>query len=147
MSVLAAATVIALQALGASSASAAAICPTAAFVVDSTAHVWDFDRFSGVVGDGGGSDAYDGWGELFVNNSFYVVPDANCTVTGRQYALPEAEMSGLQVSRKVFAPTEGIAFARWITFLRNPTTTPIKVQLTFRGNLGSQANTKIPRHL
>ena len=143
MSVLAAATVIALQGLGASSTSAVPLCPPVTFV-DSTQHVWDFNRFTGALLNGGGSDAYADWGEVSVGNDLYVGPvTCDTTAARRQYDLSEVEMSGLRVSRKVFAPAEGIAFGRSITFLRNPNAAPITVTLTFQGAVGSLTDTKL----
>jgi thrombospondin type 3 repeat protein len=136
--------IVALQAIGASAA-VGAPCRNVLMMQDAGGHGWDFLDGTGVVADGG-LDAYDLWGSASVDGSAYnALAMDTCAIEpdGRQLDLPEVDLSGLKVSRKLFVPASGTAFARWVTFLRNPSGAPITVKLTFDGGLGSNNDTTL----
>ena len=113
--------------------------------IDSAGFGWDFTS-QGDVYDGLDADAYDDYGLLTVDGTAYDASGlTTCVVDpdGRQFDLPEVDMSGLKVSRKAFVPATGTPFGRIVSFLSNPTGAPITVQLAFTGNLGSDTSTKI----
>jgi hypothetical protein len=146
VSVLVTAALVASQALAASPASAEPCNGTPVIMLDPSGHLWDFDLGFGTVNDGGGLDAYDGWGVVQVDTDRYsAIGETTCAVTadGRELDLPEVGLAGLEVSRKLFTPADGTAFGRFIAFLRNPSAAPITVTLTFEGNLGSDAATRL----
>jgi hypothetical protein len=114
-------------------------------VLDSSGFGWDFTS-AGDVYDGNNADAYDDYGYVTVNGTFYdAAGQTTCgaEADGRQFDLGEVDLSGLKVSRKVFAPATGTPFGRIVTFLRNPSGAPIVVNLTFEGDLGSDNSTTI----
>ena len=138
-----------LQGLGATAASADPCADTSVGfrfgAADSTAHFWDFDA-RGAISDGGGADAYDGWGTVAVNNVQYSSADqTTCRLEpdGQQFDFAEIDLAGLKVSRKAYVPTTGAGFARTVTFLRNPSLAPVTVSLTLTGDVGSDASTKL----
>jgi Thrombospondin type 3 repeat len=139
-----AAAVVATQAIGAATALGDS-CDAAFLRSDSGGHSWDFTDATGVVVDGG-LDAYDTWGLAKIDDIVYSARGMDgCAVEpdGRQLDLPELDRSGLKVSRKLFVPANGTAFARSVTFLRNPSGAPITVKLTFGGELGSDISTML----
>jgi len=113
--------------------------------IDSGNFGWDFTS-QGDVYDGNDRDAYDDYGLVTVDGATYdSAGQTTCALEadGRQFDLGETDMSGLKVSRKVYAPATGTPFGRMVTFLRNPSAAPITVNLTFEGNLGSDSDTTI----
>ena len=120
-------------------------------LVDPLGFVWDNDN-GAEIGDGGGLDSYDTASVLGVTVGVnptvdYVAPDPTACVredAGREIVFPEQANNGLQVSRKLYVPSTGTAFARWLNILRNPTlsdlTADVRLQL---GNLGSDGATKV----
>lgn len=58
---------------------------------------------------------------------------------GRQVAVRQENISGLNVTRKVYVPREGY-FARYLEILSNPTDSPLTVDVRVQSNLGSYYN-------
>jgi Ca2+-binding RTX toxin-like protein len=111
---------------------------------DSAGWPWDLSDDGSV--DNGLGDAFDGFPGIEVGGSSYSGAPANsCTHEdgGREIAYPEDLLGGLQVSRKVFVPATGIAFARFLSLLRNDTAAPVTTTYQFTGNLGSDSSTAI----
>jgi hypothetical protein len=111
---------------------------------DASGWQWDLNP-SGSANDGIG-DAFDGYPDIEVGGAGYPDAAANgCTHEdgGREILYPEATLGGLEVSRKVFVPDEGLAFARFLTLLRNAGAGPVTTTYLFTGNLGSDGSTRI----
>ena len=112
---------------------------------DPLAFLWNSaDQYynNGRVEDGN-NDAFDGYGEMRVDGSTYE-PDDDFTCgpedENREFAFGPEEMSGLTVTRKLYVPASGTAFARWLDTVTNETSAPITVEIGFEGNLGSDGN-------
>ena len=104
------------------------------------------------------NDAFDGYNSLCLSasatgpcaagNPSYSIFNLNGAATvdpacgGRQILFGTQSILGLQVTRKVFVPSND-SFARWQTVMRNPTAAPITVNVISANNLGSDANTVI----
>jgi hypothetical protein len=152
VTIAALASVAGIGAIGAPAASAATCDNTlgpssnsyAFLLIDPIGRGWDPDS-AGSFYDGNDSDAYDNWGYVYVDGTQYDATGQDCPteLSGRQIDYPEADMSGLKVSRKIYVPGSGLAFSRSITFLRNPSGAPITANLSFEGNLGSDSSTLI----
>lgn len=111
---------------------------------DSAGWNWDLDDDGSI--DNGIGDAFDGYPNVTVGGTAYPSAAADsCTHEegGREVAYPEATLSGLEVSRKVFVPAAGTPFARFLTLLRNAGAAPVTTTYTFEGNLGSDGDTVI----
>ncbi len=122
-------------------AAGAASCEPVLF--DGEGWEWDLETDGG-VSDGTG-DAFDGYANLEVDGAPY--PGAGLDACGREdgdreVTYPNATMSGLNVSRKVYVPTDD-GFARWLDILNNPSGSPITVTVSFGGNLGSDGDTRV----
>ena len=101
---------------------------------------WDIRR-DGSISDGT-RDAFDTGMDLRVDGTAFPEQDeALLLQDGREYVLGPAEMSGLQVTRRVYVPVEG-AYARFVEVLQNPTAEPIEVDVEVFGNLGSDGGTR-----
>jgi hypothetical protein len=103
------------------------------------------------------NDAYDGYNSLWVslNGTFcHETGNANCvaynkngvapaaTCTGQGLNFPVQSVDGLNVSRRVFVPTND-HFERTLNVFTNPGTTPITTTISTGNNLGSDNNTVI----
>jgi Ca2+-binding RTX toxin-like protein len=111
---------------------------------DSAGFPWDLNDDGSV--DNGLGDAFDGFPEIAVGGASYPgAPADSCTHEdgGREIVYPEAALSGLEVSRKVFVPATGEPFARFLTLLRNAGAAPVTTTYRFEGNLGSDSSTRI----
>jgi hypothetical protein len=111
---------------------------------------------NGEIFDGSG-DAYDGYGDLKVTRATstftYGPPDpkaCSAEAGGRQIIFPSDEittgpLSGLVLSRKLYVPATGLAFARMLLSVTNATGAPITPdQVLFDGdNLGSDGDTQV----
>jgi RTX calcium-binding nonapeptide repeat (4 copies) len=109
---------------------------------DTDGWLWDLD-VDGSVNDGL-ADAFDGYAEIEVGGADYPsAPDDGCTWEegGREVVYPEATLAGLEVGRKVFVPSAGAPFARFLTTLRNAGAAPVTTAYTLGGNLGSDSDT------
>jgi hypothetical protein len=155
-----------------SGASAGVVTPNTCTVTltDSVGGTWDLNNGSGVNGavDDGSlqpedrSDAYDTWTVLNLSDDGgtswtpYADNDPNafslCTSedNGRELVMPAVTFAdGLNVSRKVYVPDSGLAFARFLNVVSNPTAAPITVTLDIaggrsdNGDLGSDSNTMV----
>jgi RTX calcium-binding nonapeptide repeat (4 copies) len=96
------------------------------------------------------NDAFDGYNSLIVNGT----PPADSAHTynkngpattedgGREIVLPGEAFGNIQVSRKVFVPTND-SFARWLNIFTNTGTTTQTVRVDTSNNLGSDSNTAI----
>lgn len=103
------------------------------------------------------NDAFDGYNAVCVDigdtrgavqcndTSTYnknAAPTMDAACGNRQVLYPVKNMGGVEVSRKVFVPSND-SFIRWATILKNPTAAPITLRLSPSNNLGSDSNTKI----
>jgi hypothetical protein len=168
-----AAVAIALIALVPGTAAAGVTLPDTCRVTltDSVGGTWDLNSYDagfvdGSVGDGSlqpdnRTDAYDRWTTLNVSSDGgtswtpYQTPDSSgfsqCTSedNGRELAMPVVSIDGLDVSRKIYVPDTGLAFARFLNVLSNPTDAPITVSLDIaggqnrNGDLGSDNSTMV----
>ena len=102
----------------------------------------------GALSDGGTvsrnqNDAYDGTYYLAVNGqSFPCINVALLENGSRQLVFGSRVVSGLDVTRKVFAPATG-GYARYLELLHNPGSAEITVPVEISGNLGSDDDTRI----
>jgi hypothetical protein len=107
---------------------------------------WPWDLEADGTVDDGIEDAFDGYAELEVGGTLYPeAVDDSCTLEegGREVIYPEATLAGLEVSRKVYVPSTGVGFARFLSILRNAGAAPVTTTYTFGGNLGSDSDTFI----
>jgi hypothetical protein len=127
-------------------------------LVDSAEFEWDISE-AGNIGDGrhgptGRSDAYDGFGYLYLSGddgatyTQWINPDPlGCAYEddGREVVFPAdtAAVPGLEIRRKVFVPATGLPFARWIDSLTNTSAAAVTVRLRWGGNLGSDGGTGV----
>jgi hypothetical protein len=103
-------------------------------------------------GGGAGVAARRAKGGLPTKGTFpdYIMYNQNGAATtecnGRQVVLPtqtiELPASTIQVSRKVFVPTND-SFGRWLNIVKNTGAAPVTFNLITSNNLGSDNNTKI----
>jgi hypothetical protein len=128
-------------------------------LVDPAGFSWDIDALTGYVDDGynnGASrdDAFDGFAYLYLSNdsgttfSSYANPDTMGCVTedsAREVGFPAdtTTVTGVNVSRKVYIPATGLAFARWLDTFTNTTGAPITFIARWGGNLGSDSATTV----
>ena len=136
---------------------------------DGAGFLYDVQISDGALNDGGNTtpgqesdDAYDGWGEFHVNGTQYLnnesggggdspvglqslSPPAEVSFEehGREIVLPAVLIESLDVYRKIYVPSSGPGFARYINAVHNPTDDPITVDLSFTGNLGSDELTRL----
>ena len=102
---------------------------------------WDIQS-DGNISDGS-NDAYDGGLRLRINGaSFPGSVRGVLEVGGRELGLGPFPMSGLQVSRKIFVPTDD-GFARFLEILENPTGASISAQVFVTSNMGSDSGTQL----
>jgi hypothetical protein len=137
---------------------------------DSSGGYWDLTS-AGAISDGGldtsqpldGStdrtDSYDLWPyfSLTADGTTYDAFDADtapCTTAldGREVLYPAVTIDGLSVSRRVYIPSSGSPFARFLNVVSNPGATPITVGLNLGGlapfddndgDLGSDGDTTV----
>jgi hypothetical protein len=118
---------------------------------DSVGNSWDLNS-DGTISDGS-EDAYDTYGHLTVEPSGGSEEDYDSAATdactheegGREVAYPvqTSGFGGLEVSRKVFVPDSGLAFARTLDIVSNPTGAAITATIRREGNLGTDSDTEI----
>jgi hypothetical protein len=157
---LATAVVVALASLAPSLASAVTVATNTCSVnlLDSVGGTWDLnaDGVDGAVDDGslqpeGRSDAYDVFPVLNLSGdgstwTRYVDSDpnafGNCTSedNGREIVTPVLNINGLDVYRKSYVPQSGLAFARFLNVLTNPTSDPITVSIDLAGGRTETSN-------
>jgi len=103
---------------------------------------WDIDN-NGEIGDGT-DDAYDGGLELDIDGTRFPgdlpVKPQTTEDGGREVVLGPTPLSGLDVTRKIFVPTDD-SFARFLEILENPTGSAIAVEVFLDTNLGSDDST------
>lgn len=102
-------------------------------LIDSLGHEWDMDEH-GVFQDGD-DDEFDEYVDLVVGGERYLNNDglAACGVEdgGREVVYPTTTFgNGLEVSRKIYVPATGTAFARILSVLHNPTSAPITADVS-----------------
>lgn len=107
---------------------------------DGTGHVWDItgrgETFNGGNPTVGTSNAFDGFVNLYIDNTVFPVQVAGDLEDGREVVLGPASMGGLDVTRKIFvSDTEG--FARWLDILENNTVGALAVDVRTKHNMGS----------
>jgi hypothetical protein len=119
---------------------------------DSIGGAWDLDTLSatGAIHDGSlgsRSDAFDTWPILSLSTNGtvwdqYDGGSAACTPAqgGQEILFPTVPLDGLSVSRRVFVPTTGTPFARFLNVLSNTGTTPVTVSVNMSGFVGSSGN-------
>ena len=131
-------------------------------LTDSFGGIWDTTEDPASVNDGGidtdadgtadRSDAYDDFTVLgiFDGESWNSYVGANCTGedNNREVAYAPENILGLDVSRKIYVPDTGLAFARFLNILHNPGTDPITVNIDIgggrtEGDLGSDGSTEV----
>lgn len=97
--------------------------------------------FDGDVGPcvtgGGGPGEVGGTVTMYNQNG-----PATLDCSGRQVLLPTQAMGTLNVSRRVFVPSDD-AFARWLNVFTNTGASPVTFNMITSNNLGSDANTTI----
>lgn len=87
------------------------------------------------------TDAFDGYGGLVVNATPYNENGASALECGdRQIVFNTQEIGTLEVSRKVFVPTDG-NFARWTNVVKNVGAATETVVLMLDNNMGSDTHT------
>ena len=122
--------------------------PCTTVLEDSAGNDWDLSE-DGSVGDGE-DDAYDDMGEMWLapnkdetNDGEYTNPDdTTCTYEedGREIVYPthtDAVGLGVDASRKVYVPSGGMDFARWLDVIENPTSDPITISYEWYGDYGN----------
>jgi uncharacterized repeat protein (TIGR01451 family) len=103
------------------------------------------------------NDAFDGYNTLCVSLNGTLAQcatgNANFTVynkngasssecNGRQIVFSTQVIGGLNVSRKVYVPTDD-SFARWLNVVTNTSAAPLTFSVLASNNLGSDSNTRI----
>lgn len=132
---------------GAAPAAAAGGCPVET-VADSLDRVWRFHMADGAIlgfHDGGRWDPYETWGLLDVGSPYgtdSTLPEGcGSEVAEGQFVIPELQLGSLRVRRKVFVPTAGQPFARFLDFIHNPNPDQRAVRMVlksiFRTNQGN----------
>jgi hypothetical protein len=134
-------------ALGLDPADAADDAGTVALPVvldDSAGFRWDVQT-DGDFSDGS-SDAFDDFPFLVVGEEQYTAPGGRAlsALNGRELQLGTETLGGVQVSRRIYVPSDG-QFARCVEALTNPNNTPTTVTVTWSGNLGSDNGTTLVR--
>ena len=110
---------------------------------DANGFIWDIQRDGNI--NNGSSDAYDGGMRLFIDNvQFPQFNAATSLQNGREVNLALANLSGLQISRRIYVPPTQ-AFVRYLDSLVNPSASDITVEVRIDTNLGSDGNTVIVR--
>ena len=89
------------------------------------------------VSGGGGPGEVGGTVTMYNQNG-----PATLSCSGREVMLPTQAMGSLNVSRRVFVPTND-AFARWLNVFTNTGAVPVTFNMITGNNLGSDANTTI----
>ena len=93
--------------------------------------------------DDGTSDSYDSMYYLSINGNYFPNQANGWSLAGgREIALGPDTMSGLDVTRKIFVPTDD-GWARFLEVLSNNTGAPITVDVRIDGGLGSDSDTII----
>lgn len=110
---------------------------------DGNSFLWDIAQ-SGQIADGS-NDAYDGGLNLRVRQgtSSVLFSGAASGLTedaGREIAIRQAGIFGLDVTRKIFVPADGY-FARFLEVLNNPGASAVTVDVAIESNLGSDGST------
>lgn len=110
-------------------------------LTDGNGFIWDIQQDGNIIN--GTQDAYDGGMRLLIDNSsFPTFSLASSRQSGRELAIGLARMSGLDVTRRIYVPSNR-AFVRYMEVLDNPTAADISVSLTINTNLGSDGGTVI----
>jgi hypothetical protein len=141
----------------------AAACATT--LSDSYGAHWDIQSGNADISDGsidqdgGRTDAYDSFPAATVSTDggttwkdYSNVNATGCTIvaSGQEVDFPADTTSvpGLEMTRKIYVPNSGLAFARFITFLHNTGASPITLKIDLGGgknswNLGSDSGTTV----
>ena len=64
---------------------------------------------------------------------------------GRELVLPTRVVDGIEVTRKVYVPATGLAFARQVDIFENPGFTPVTATVRWHGNLNADDLTTVER--
>jgi hypothetical protein len=121
---------------------------------DSSGQEWDLDAEYGSV-DSGSNGAYDGYGRTYVEDpnsdayADYRNAGQSCTFEegGRELVLPSlvlepsgevyrGEAQPLLMQRKIYVPSSGLPFARFLNILRNTSSEPITLRYGWYGWYG-----------
>ena len=121
-------------------------------IVSLPKNLYDGNNFLFDVGrsgylDNGSSDAYDGGLYLRLydattNSRFSGASSGVVEDGGREIAIRQNGLLGLDVVRKIYVPANGY-FGRYLEILRNPGTTSITVDASIETNLGSDCSTQV----
>lgn len=119
--------------------------PSGAQLQNSLGFLYDLYEDDGALNDGehvptGRDDACDGCWELYVGESEFGGGPVTYALNGRELRIGPESMDGLEVSRRIFVPTNA-NFARYLQILHNPTGSPITVDVEIYSNLGSDGGT------
>jgi hypothetical protein len=150
----AAATAALLVAAGPAAAAPCNLDANAQTLYDTQQFPWDAELAGSI--DNGLWDAYDSWGDMSMSASpdslGYGLPadSQDCTreAGDRQLAYPEVTgtgaLAGVALSRKLYVPASGNAFARILITVRNTNPGPVTLDsVVIDGNLGSDMWTKV----
>lgn len=123
-------------------------------ITSANGHPWDLDNSTGYIGDGGG-DAFDDFGYLglLVRDAGDVFVGQTNTLSGFNLVTSEGNsrlvfstasqsVGGVVVSRQLYMPP-GSDFIRYFDTFVNTTAAPLKIQVAFQGDLGSDSSTKV----
>lgn len=111
------------------------------FLTDGDGFFWDIVSTGTIIN--GSHDAFDGGLQLFVGgSSFLGSSNAILGKGGREVIIGPLSMVGLQVTRKIFVPSDD-GFARFLEVIENPGTAEITVPVRLFTNLGSDFSTVV----
>jgi hypothetical protein len=111
-------------------------------LVDGEGFLWDLNR-DGSVSDGT-SDAFDGALSLSVGATVFPgAASGRLGLGGQRLVIGPLRMGRLEVTRDIFVPASGGAFARYLEVLHNPGAAAASTSVTISGNLGSDSSTQV----
>lgn len=123
-------------------------------ITSANGHPWDLDNSTGYVSDGGG-DAFDDFGYLglLVRDAGNNLVAQTNTLSGFSLVTSEGNsrlvfstasqsVGGVVVSRQLYMPP-GSDILRYFDTFVNTTAAPLKIQVAFQGDLGSDSSTKV----
>jgi hypothetical protein len=153
----------ALAALATAAPAAASPCNTT--LTDSAGFTWTLDEFGELINGGKLGETGDPYGSLtdgfpavaashagdnpISGGNSYVTGDNSCTTGqgGREILYPEGALTPnvpeLFVSRRVYVPATGRAFARFVDTLHNTSNTTRSYDMLILGSLGSDCGTMV----
>jgi len=106
---------------------------------DSEGFLWDVQPNGSIAN--GTIDAFDGGLLLSVNGAAFGGGSALQSPREQSVMIGPAGVGGIEVTRSIRVPSDGIGFARYVERLRNPTPAPVTATVLISGNLGSNGAT------